>query len=229
MSMKLYMHPVSNASRPVLLFIAEKKLGVENKVVDLMKGEHLEEHYTSINPSRMVPMLEDGDFRLTESSAILKYLASKFDLPEYPTDLKKRARVDEAMDWFNTQFYRDFGYGVVYPQVFPNHKRPNDTFHNGVIEWGIEKSASWFKVLDTHWLGNGNAYLTGNDITIADYFGASLATIGEVVRCDFSHLPNVSRWLGNMKKLSSWNQINEAMMGFREMVKDQPFKAIKPA
>ena len=35
-----------------------------------------------MNPNKLVPMLEDGDFRLTESSTILKYLASKFDLPE---------------------------------------------------------------------------------------------------------------------------------------------------
>ena len=27
------------------------------------------------------------------------------------------------MDWFNTEFYRDFGYGLVYPQIFPHHKR----------------------------------------------------------------------------------------------------------
>jgi hypothetical protein len=68
-------------------------------------------------------MLEDGDFRLTESSAILKYLADKRDLPSYPKDSKKRAQVNEVMDWLNTQFYRDFGYGLIYPQLFPNHKR----------------------------------------------------------------------------------------------------------
>ena len=71
-------------------------------------------------------MLEDGDFRLTESSAILKYLADKVDSPAYPKDLKKRARVNEMMDWLNTGFYRDFGYGLVYPQIFPHHKRPSD-------------------------------------------------------------------------------------------------------
>ncbi len=41
--MKLYMHPVSTTSRPVLLFIAENAIDVEPQVVDLMAGEHLQE------------------------------------------------------------------------------------------------------------------------------------------------------------------------------------------
>ena len=81
-------------------------------VVDLLTGEHLKEPYAAINPSRLVPVLEDGDFRLTESSAILKYLADKVGSPAYPKDLQKRARVNEMMDWLNTGFYRDFGYGL---------------------------------------------------------------------------------------------------------------------
>ena len=64
MAPKLYMHPVSTASRPVSLFIAEKKLTSTEQVVDLMKGEHYEDEYSAINPSRMVPVLEDGDFRI---------------------------------------------------------------------------------------------------------------------------------------------------------------------
>lgn len=226
--MKLYMHPVSNASRPVLLFIAENKLPVETQVVDLMKGEHYSDWYTALNPNRMVPMLEDGDLRLTESSAILKYLAAKFELPSYPKDIKKRAKVDEMMDWFNTQFYRDFGYGLAYPQLFPHHKRPSDAAHDGTINWGKEKAEVWLELLDQNWLGPKNAYLCGDQITIADYLGACFVTIGEVLRCDFSHLPNVTRWLGNMKKLSTWNAVNEAHYGFAAAVKDKPFKAITP-
>ena len=81
-------------------------------------------------------MLEDGDFRLTEGSAILKYLADKYDLPVYPKDLKQRAKVNEIIDWLNTQFYRDFGYGLIYPQLFPHHKRRSDEAHAGAIAWG---------------------------------------------------------------------------------------------
>ena len=40
------------------------------------------------------------------------------------------------MDWFNTNFYRDFGYGIVYPQIFPHHKRPTDEVQKGTIAWG---------------------------------------------------------------------------------------------
>lgn len=118
--MKLYMHPVSMTSRPVRLFIADNKLDVDEQLVDLMTGEHHKEPFASLNPSRMVPVFEDGDFRLTESSAILKYLADKIDSPAYPKDLKQRAKVNEMMDWLNTN-YRDWGYGLAYPQVFPHH------------------------------------------------------------------------------------------------------------
>ncbi len=83
----------------VRLFIAENGIECDEEVVDILQGAHYQEPYASLNPSRMVPMLEDGDFRLSESSAILKYLADKYDLPSYPNDLKKRAKVNEVMDW----------------------------------------------------------------------------------------------------------------------------------
>jgi glutathione S-transferase len=152
------------------------------ETVDILQGAHHQEPYASLNPNRMVPMLEDGDLRLTESSAILKYLADKYDLPSYPKDIKKRARVNEVMDWLNTQLYRDFGYGLVYPQLFPHHKRRSDEAHAGCIAWGQQGAKRWLQTLNDHWIGPKNQYLCGDEITIADYFGACLVTIGGMDR-----------------------------------------------
>jgi glutathione S-transferase len=96
----------------------------------------------------------------------------------------------------------------------------------GTIAWGKERAQGWFQILNDHWLGSKKQYLTGDEITVADYFGSCLATLGEIIRCNFAALPNVNRWLGNMKKLSNWNRINEALYGFANMVKDQPFVAL---
>src|SRR3954468_1725957 len=102
--MKLYYHPASTTCRPILLLAAESGIELELQLVDLFKGEHMQEPYCAVNPSRCVPFLEDGDFRLGESSAILKYLADTIKSPAYPSELRQRARVNERMDWFNTGF-----------------------------------------------------------------------------------------------------------------------------
>ena len=60
--MKLYMHPVSTTSRPVMMFIAENGIDVDMQTVDLMSGEHMNAAYAAINPNQLVPVLEDGDF-----------------------------------------------------------------------------------------------------------------------------------------------------------------------
>jgi len=40
--MKLYMHPVSTTSRPVMQFIADNNIKCDMEVVDILKGAHYE-------------------------------------------------------------------------------------------------------------------------------------------------------------------------------------------
>jgi glutathione S-transferase len=129
------------------------------------------------------------------------------------------------MDWFNTQFYRDFGYGLLYPQLFPHHRRPTDEHHNGVIAWGKDKTKTWLSVLDKHILG-ANDYVANNRISIADYFGGGLITAGEIIGCTFDGYPNVQRWIANMKTLKSWDRVNEVMYGFAGSMKDKTFERV---
>ncbi len=206
--MKLYADPISTTCRPVLLLAAESGADVELHVIDLFKGAHMAPEYAAINPSCAVPALADGDFVLTESSAILKYIADKIGSPTYPSDPKKRAKINAIMDWFNTGLYRDFGYGFVYPQIFPNFKNANDVVQKAIIDAARERAKKWFNILDKDIIGPKNKFLTGDSVTIADYFGAGIITLGDIVRCDFSPWPNIQRWLKNMRALKSWDKVH---------------------
>lgn len=221
--MKLYMHPVSTTCRGVRLFCAENNVDIEEETVDLMTGAQHQEPYASLNPSHQVPLLVDGDLKLSESSAILKYLADAFDLPAYPKDLKKRAKVNEVMDWLNTGFYRDFGYNLVYPQLFPHQKREDDEVQAGTIAWGQKGSKKWLQILNDYWIGPEHQFLCGNEITIADYFGVGLVTLGELIGCGMEDYPNVERWLSNMRNLKSWGEVNEVFSGFVQGNKGKEF------
>ena len=223
--MKLYMHPASTTSRTVVLFIADNNLPVELQVVDLFTGEHMREPYTSVNPNKMVPTLDDDGFVLTESSAILKYLAEKFDSPAYPKDLRQRARVNEVVDWFNSNLYRDYGYGLIYPQVFPTHKRPSDETHRGTIDWGKEKSCGWLQILNDHIIGS-NKYVAGNELTIADYFAVAIIQAGELIGCSVAAYPNIARWLETMQAQPSFDKVYEVIRGFGASLKGQQFVAL---
>jgi glutathione S-transferase len=224
--MKLYMHPVSTTSRPVMQFIADNKIDIEQQVVDILKGEHYGDAYSKLNPNHLIPMLEDGDFRLTESATILRYLADKIGSPAYPKDAKQRARIDEMLDWLNSNLYRDWGYGLIYPQVFPHLKRDDPAVQAATVAWGKEKSKAWLQILNDHWIGPNKNYLCGNEISIADYFGAALVTAGELIHCNFSAYPNVERWLAAMKQRPSHAKVYEVFNGFVASTKGQPFLAI---
>ena len=210
-----------------MLLAAGDKIEIEYQVVDLFSGEHLQEPYAAVNPNYQVPLLVDGDFRLSESSAILKYLADKFNSPAYPTDLCQRAYVNERMDWFNTGLYRDLGYGLIYPQVIDAHRRADDKVHAATLAWGRERAKKWLGILNEHIVGPKNRFVCGDQLTIADYLGSSMITLGEVIRLDYSAYPNIMRWLENVKALPHWAKTNEAFYAyFVAPFKDKAFEGL---
>ena len=207
--MKLYYYPASTASRPVVLFAADHGIELEYQLVDLFAGEQTQAAFRAINPNQAVPVLEDGDFRLTECSAILKYLAEKIGSPAYPRDLQQRALINERMDWFNTSLSRELCYGFLYPQIMPGHKRPDEHAQRETLAWGKRNALRWLGVLNDRWLGD-NRYVCGERLTIADYLGIAQLTFGEVARLDYSRWPNVAGWITRMKDRPTWASVNDA-------------------
>ena len=212
--MKLYYHPASTTSRPIMLFAADHRLQLEYQVVDLLGGEHRHPSFSAINPNQAVPVLDDDGFRLTECSAILKYLADRVGSHAYPIDPRKRARVNERMDWFNTSLSRELCYGFIYPQVLPNHKRTDAHTQQHTLLWSRQNALRWLQVLNDRWIGVENLYVCGNQITIADYLGIAYVTLGEAARIDYSPWPNIVRWIARMKDRPTWHGTNEAFYTF---------------
>src|SRR5947209_19853443 len=94
----LYMSPGSHHSRRVTLLVHELARDVERRPIGVrprgMGGENESPDYLKLNPLGKVPLLKDGDYVLTESNAIMAYLAERHGFnPLWPTDLAERAQI----------------------------------------------------------------------------------------------------------------------------------------
>jgi maleylacetoacetate isomerase len=96
--MKLYTYFRSSAAYRVRIALNLKGLAYDAVPVHLLRdgGEHLGDDYLAVNPSALVPALEDGGNLLTQSMAIIEYLEDMHPMvPLLPKDALGRARVRE--------------------------------------------------------------------------------------------------------------------------------------
>ncbi len=76
---RLYRHPISGHSHRVELGLSLLGLPYELSHVDLLKGAHKQPEFLAKNIFGQVPVIEDGDVTLADSSAILGYLGERYD------------------------------------------------------------------------------------------------------------------------------------------------------
>lgn len=94
--MKLYDYFRSSAAYRVRIGLNLKALPYETLSVHLLRdgGEQLKPEYRAVNPSGLVPALQDGEATITQSLAILEYLDETHPMvPLMPQDALGRARV----------------------------------------------------------------------------------------------------------------------------------------
>ena len=92
--MKLYNYFRSSASFRVRIALQLKGLNYDYVPVHIAKGDHKKEAYSAVSADLLVPMLETGDERLSQSMAIIEYLDETHPAPPLlPADALGRARV----------------------------------------------------------------------------------------------------------------------------------------
>ncbi|KAM6893795.1 glutathione S-transferase theta-2 [Xenentodon cancila] len=101
---EVYLDLLSQPCRAIHILLNCTNIPHRVRSVALRRGEHKTPEFTKLNPMQKVPVLEDNGFVLTESDAILKYLAANCAIPEhwYPRQPEQRARVDEYTAWHHT-------------------------------------------------------------------------------------------------------------------------------
>jgi len=200
--MKVYGHPISTCTRKVLAILAERGAPFEFVLVDLMKGEHKGAAHLARQPFGQIPVLEDGDFRLYESRAILRYLDEV--LPGHkltPSDAKGRAIMEQ---WISIEAsnFTPHAMKIIYEGLFK--RMQGATPDENLIQAG---SAAVSKTLDImeHRLGTVE-YIAGAHFTLADigfmpyieYLFA--AGHGELI----TSRPHVAAWWTRISTRPSW-------------------------
>lgn len=176
MVVKLYIDPISQPARALMLFVRVNKIPVEETAISIQKGEQKTEEYQKINKFKKIPALVHNDFQLAESVAMLKYLARDFHVDEhwYPTkDARKQARVDEFMSWQHLGLRSPLTRGLLAnlkPEVL-SATPPNES---QLVEFKKNMEDA-LNLLENLWLDGDAKYVAGEEISIAD-----LLAVGEL-------------------------------------------------
>jgi len=162
--------------------------------------------YLHKNPNGLVPLLEDGDFVLWESNAIVRYLCARYGEAQglYPSDLRARFDAERWMDWQQTTFNRAGG-----PAFIQLVRTAADARDPEVIRQSVAATEPLLAVLEVHLQQHG--YLGGDTFGMADipmgcemhrWWGMRNAQFeaGGVTRQELQSYPSVQRWYGQLQQ-----------------------------
>lgn len=186
---KVYAFSTPNSVR-VPITLQELGLDYDLISVNVRKGEQKHPDYLALNPNGKVPVIVDPDgpggkpFTLTESGAILVYLAEKAG-KLIPSDAAGRARVFEQM------FFHFTGIGPAFGQVGFFKKQASEKIPFAIARFQAEAERT-LAVLDGV-LGKSQ-FAAGKVFTIADIAHFGWLWRREFAEIDFSKSPNVARW-----------------------------------
>ena len=163
--------------------------------VDILKGEQKSQDFLKLNPVGKVPVIVDEDFILYESMAIARYLASKYGSSLYPDDMKKRAIVDQWVDFCSihvqTASNRIFFNRIVAPKI--GIPKDEDT-----LNAGIKLLEQYLPVLEDQL--DRNEFLAGDSFSIADINLLAILDPAESMGISINRYPNLYNWFQNLKK-----------------------------
>jgi glutathione S-transferase len=200
----LHTSPGSHHARRVALLIYELGLDVEFRPMDVrpkgMGGANDTPQFLALNPYGKVPVLQDGELVLTESNAIMGYLAERHGFsPLWPADLAERAQIAK-WQFLQAAHLSPAADGLLYENVMkPMLRQRRDEVAVASLTQSFHRCAS---VLDAA-LSNGD-YLVGGRVTSADLSVVSALMYARAAQIPVGEHAPLAAWMARMHERPSW-------------------------
>lgn len=200
-SLTIHSFPLSGHAHRVELFASIAGIKHEVNNINLPEGEHKQAPFLALNPLGQVPTIEDGNVVISDSNAILVYLARKY-APDYlPQDPKLEAEVQK----FLTLAAGELAYGPAAARLINVFNAPFDPeFTKATAEKVLTK-------LENHMVDR--EFLVGNAPTIADISIYSYTAHAPEGGISLEPYPNVCRLLANIEALSGFKAMPTTKVG----------------
>ena len=200
----IYTTPLSANGRKVMAVSQHLGLDPEIRLVNVYKGEGQTPEYLAINSTGKIPTLVDDQVTLSESNAILQYLAEVYgNFALWSRNPAERAAIASWLFWESAHWQpalSDVLSGFVghklRPEVVPTPENPPD--------WDDDQLRPLLLKLNTH--TQDSPYLAGETITIADYSVAGMMTYFRSAGFPFASFPHLATWYERLEASEGWQK-----------------------
>jgi glutathione S-transferase len=201
--MKLYCSRLSPSTRRVLLTAFALDTKLEEQALDLLKGEHKAPDYLKLNPNGSIPTLVDGDFVLTESRAIMQYLAlQRSEQTLLPSEIKARADVSSWLFWDAAQFSGPIS-AIGFEKVFKGMLGMGGP-DAGKVDEALASYRRYAAVIERRL--SESKFVSGNALSLADLSIAATLMYAEPLELPLAETPNLQGWFKRMTATPAWQK-----------------------
>lgn len=190
---RLYEHPLSGNAYKAKLLLHQLSVEYEGVTVDIFAGEHKKEEFSALNPNCKIPVLEDGNFVMWESNAILFYLAKKFSPNPYLSDDPETYGLIAQWAFFGkTTIDPNLALARYFLKFLPPDQVPPGTLEKLHAQGNVALA-----ILEDHL--SRNEFLCGN-YSIADIACYPYTMLCDEGGFDLEIYPSVRRWCGSVEE-----------------------------
>lgn len=191
-AIRIHRHALSGHAHRIELFASLAGIAYDLVDVDLLAGEHKKAPFLALNPVGQVPVIEDGDIVVSDSNAILVYLARKYAPAYLPTDPKSVADIQK----FLSLAAGGIAFGPANARLITVFGADLDADFAKAIAQNV------FAQLDAHL--EGRQFLVGDKPTIADIAIYSYTAHAPEGNVSLQPYPNIRRFLSNVENLKGF-------------------------